>query len=254
MKTSVMIVIGALVLGLVPGTHAITEAPTPAPNAGAQPAGAFAGTVVETMNAARYTYVLVDTGKEKIWAAAPQFPVKTGDRVKITQSTPMSQFESKVLHRTFDTIFFTDRIAVIGAAQPDSKTLEDAHASVKGFPLTTPPAKLDFSQLKKPTGGCTVAEAYAQKVKLAGQTVVVRGKVAKYNARIMKKNWLHIQDGTGAAGANDLAVTTADTAKVGDTVLVRGTLVLDKDFGYNYKYDLLLENSKVTVETPSPKP
>ena len=114
-----MIVIGALVLGLVPGTHAITEAPTPAPNAGAQPAGAFAGTVVETMNAARYTYVLVDTGKEKIWAAAPQFPVKTGDRVKITQSTPMSQFESKVLHRTFDTIFFTDRIAVIGAGGGD---------------------------------------------------------------------------------------------------------------------------------------
>jgi hypothetical protein len=64
----------------------------------------------------------------------------------------------------------------------------------------------------------------------------------------MNKNWLHVQDGTGAAGANDLTVTTADTAKVGDTVLVTGTLGLMRDFGYGYKYEVLLENSKVTVE------
>ena len=250
-KTGAMIVVGALVLGWAPGTHAITEAPTPAPNAGAQPAGGFAGKVVETMNAARYTYVLVDTGKEKLWAAAPQFPVKTGDQVKITQSTPMSQFESKALHRTFATVYFTDRIAVVGAAPPTAKSLEDVHASVKGFPLTTPPPKLDFVGLKKPEGGYTVAETYARKAKLATQTVQVRGKVVKYNGKIMKRNWLHLQDGTGALGANDLAVTTTDTAKVGDTVLVRGTLVLDRDFGSGYKYDLLIENAKVTVESPS---
>jgi hypothetical protein len=35
---------------------------------------------------------------------------------------------------------------------------------------------------------------------------------------------------------------------VGDTVLVRGTVVLDKDFGYGYRYDLLIEDATVTIE------
>ena len=64
----------------------------------------------------------------------------------------------------------------------------------------------------------------------------------------MGKNWLHIQDGTGAEGTNDLTVTTSGTAKVGDTVLVSGVLVTDKDFGYGYKYAVLIEDAQVTVE------
>ena len=43
-------------------------------------------------------------------------------------------------------------------------------------------------------------------------------------------------------------VTTADTAAVSETVLVRGTVATDKDFGFGYRYDVLLEESKVTVE------
>ena len=76
----------------------------------------------------------------------------------------------------------------------------------------------------------------------------MRAKVVKYNEQIMNRNWLHLQDGTGATGANDLTVTTAEKAKVGDTVLVKGTLVFDKDFGYGYKYKVMLEDAKLTVE------
>jgi hypothetical protein len=43
-------------------------------------------------------------------------------------------------------------------------------------------------------------------------------------------------------------VTSNDKAKIGDTVLVKGTLAKDKDFGHNYKYSILVENAKVTVE------
>jgi hypothetical protein len=253
MKSNAILLLGAVLLALAPGAYAITEAPTRLPSTAAEPAGGFTGKVIETTNATRYTYILVDTGKEKIWAAAPRFPVKTGDQVKVAPGVPMNHFESKALNRTFDTVYFTDRVTVAGASQPAAKSLEEAHASVPGFPLSTPPPHLDFAGLKKPEDGCTVAETYALKAKLANKTVLVRGKVVKYNGKIMKKNWLHIRDGTGDAGVNDLAITTTDTAKVGDTVLVRGTLALDRDFGYGYKYDLILENSKVTVEAP-PKP
>ena len=64
----------------------------------------------------------------------------------------------------------------------------------------------------------------------------------------MGKNWVHIQDGTGSGDSKDLLVTTTGQAKRGDTVLVEGKVALDKDFGAGYKYNLLVEEAKVTVE------
>jgi hypothetical protein len=64
----------------------------------------------------------------------------------------------------------------------------------------------------------------------------------------MGVNWIHIQDGTGDSGANDLTVTTLDSAKIGDVVLVKGTAATDKDFGAGYKYDLIVEEATVKVE------
>ena len=61
----------------------------------------FAGKVAETMDAGGYTYVLVDAGTNKLWAAAPQFPVKQGDLVTVPGSEPMTDFHSKTLNRDF---------------------------------------------------------------------------------------------------------------------------------------------------------
>ena len=94
----------------------------------------------------------------------------------------------------------------------------------------------------------TVAEVYAGQNDLLGTVVKVRGKVVKFSAQIMGKNWVHIQDGTGSAGTNDLTVTTSDSASVGDIVLVSGKITQKKDFGMGYKYDLIIEDGKVAVE------
>ena len=64
----------------------------------------------------------------------------------------------------------------------------------------------------------------------------------------MGANWLHIQDGTGEAGTNDLTVTTSQMAEVGATVVVEGVLVMDRDFGSGYKYAVIIENAAVTIE------
>jgi hypothetical protein len=219
-------------------------------NAKFDPARGFTGTVAETTNATRYTYVLVDTGGAKVWAAAPRFTVKTGDQVAVSPGAPMRGFESKALRRTFEVVYFTDRIAVAGITSAAPQSLPEAHAILKGLPTSTPTNSLDYRGITKPEGGYTVAEARAQKAQLAGKTVLVRGKVAKYNARIMKRNWIHLRDGTGP---EDLTITTTNAVKRGDQVLVRGKLVLDQDFGYGYQYDVLLENAQVTVE-PAVKP
>jgi len=231
-----------------------TETPaasSAAPAAAAPQQAGWTGKVLETMDAAGYTYVQVDTGSEKIWAAAPKFAAKIGDPVVVPQGMAMKDYHSKTLNRDFPVVYFVDAIMVGGAEQALSDTPAAAPASMpENHPNVAAAAKadVDFSGLKPAEGGKTIEQLFAETESLAGKAVTIRGKVVKYNADIMGKNWLHLQDGTGAEGTNDLTVTTADTAKVGDTVVVSGQLVTDKDFGYGYKYSVLIEDAKVVVE------
>lgn len=94
----------------------------------------------------------------------------------------------------------------------------------------------------------TVEQVHQQKTALSGQQVAVHGKVVKVNNGIMNKNFLHIQDGTGADGSNDLTVTSQDTAEVGDEVTVTGTLVIDRDFGAGYTYPVIVEEAKISKD------
>jgi hypothetical protein len=223
---------------------------------GAAPAGAAAdeavggitGQVVETMDAASYTYILVDDGARKFWAAAPTFAVAVGDQVKVPTGKPMQNFESKTLNRSFDVIYFVERVTVLGGKEKKQDSAQQVAAAHVAAGKSAPASPLDFSNLEKPAGGRTVAEVFANKAALVGQEVVLRGKVAKFNRQVMGKNWIHVQDGTGGAGTNDLTVTTSASAAVGNTVLVRGKLSTDKDFGFGYKYEVLIEDATVTVE------
>jgi hypothetical protein len=118
-------------------------------------------------------------------------------------------------------------------------------------PAAKPVAEVDLAGIAKAEGGKTVAEVFAEKDQLAGQKVTVRGKVVKANSGIMGKDWVHVRDGSGAEGANDLTVTAnagAATVKVGDTVLVTGTVALNKDFGMGYQYPVIVEDAEVKAE------
>ena len=94
-------------------------------------------------------------------------------------------------------------------------------------------------------GGITISKLLSDKAQYANKTVKINGQVVKFSQDIMKKNWAHLQDGTDASGQFDLVVTTNDMVKVGDVVTFEGKIALDKDFGYGYKYDVLMEDAKV---------
>lgn len=104
--------------------------------------------------------------------------------------------------------------------------------------------------IAKAKGGYTVEEIYIKKDKLKGKKVTVRGEVVKFNSNIMGKNWIHIQDGSGKEGTNDLTVTTAPDqgANVGEKVLITGTVTTNKDVGGGHKYLVILEEGIITVE------
>lgn len=95
-------------------------APTAAPGAPmAAPATQMAsGTVVETMDAATYTYVRVKTSTGEIWAATGQFKVAVGDKVSVPLEMPMENFHSNTLKRTFPVIYFASHIDRQGGPAP----------------------------------------------------------------------------------------------------------------------------------------
>ncbi len=237
-----------------PAATAAKAPQAPSPAAMTAPAsnktGGTSGTVTETVDAAGYTYVQVDSGTEKIWAAAPAFTVAVGDSVVVPDGMPMQNYHSKTLDRDFPVVYFVD--SVLNASAPSTPDASGAampeDQSAKTVAAT--PTDVDLSNITKAEGGVTVGEIFGDKANLGGKEVVLRGKVVKVSSQIMGKNWLHIQDGSGdeAAGTHDLTVTTSATANVGDTVVVSGPLTLDKDFGYGYQYNVIIEDASVAVE------
>lgn len=224
------------------------------------------GKVVETMDVGSYTYVQVDTGSERKWAAGPKTAVKVGDPVAYAAGAPeMKNFESKSLGRTFESIAFVGALFVGDAAAeandphaglPAMGKGVDPHAGVPGMPPAAhgglsgqADTGIDVGTIAKVEGGYTVGEIHDKRSDLETKEARVRGKVVKYNAGVMGRNWLHLRDGsTGKAGENDLTVTTDGEAKVGDTVVVTGLVGVNRDFGFGYRYDVMLESATVRVE------
>ena len=213
-------------LGLISSAHAEEKA---APSK-------IEGKVSEVIDVASYTYVEVDTGTEKVWAATPKASIKKGDTVAFSTEMPMQKFYSDTIDRTFPLIYFIN-----GFLSNTNKARPVPHKDLK-------PIKQVVDGIDKVKDGKSIAEVHAEKDSLKGKTIKVRGKVTRFAAEVMGKNWLHIQD---SSGSDDLTVTTdkANTVAVGDIVVVEGKLELDKDFGYGYVYAVMLEDAKVTKES-----
>ncbi len=94
-------------------------------------------------------------------------------------------------------------------------------------------------------GGISKATLFSDMKKYDGKTVKIKGQVTKVNSAIMGKNWVHIQDGTESDGHFDLTVTTDQSPEIGAVVTFEGTIALDKDFGYGYTYDVLMEDGTI---------
>jgi hypothetical protein len=222
------------------------------------------GKVEETLSAGGYTYVRLATDHGEVWAAARSFTVAVGDEVELAGLQTMRNFRSPSLERVFESIQFVGLAKVLGKdATPDSAQAADPAG---GLPPGHPPLGGDVQpapKLSQPSGaaagpiekiadGVTVAELFAKTADLTGKTVKFRGRVVKASRMILGSNWLHIQDGTGEKGSNDITVTSkTDFAEVGSIVVIEGTLGVDKDFGAGYVYAVIVEDATVTPELTS---
>jgi hypothetical protein len=220
----------AVILLVVVGAAGAADAPAP-------PASApLKGRVLEVKDVGNYTYLRLKTKDGETWAAVNKSTVKKGADVTVENAMVMKNFESKTLKKTFDTIVF----GTLGGAAPGE--MAAAHAGI-----AKPPADIGDVKVPKAEGpnARTVAEVAADKGDLKDKTVVVRGKVVKFTAEVMGKNWIHLRDGSGSAAdnTNDVLVTTKDKARIGDVVVVKGVVHNDRDFGSGYAYKVLIEDA-----------
>jgi hypothetical protein len=209
---------------------------------GSLPAPVLRGTVTETMDVTSYTYLLVRTETETAWAAVPKTTVAVGDTVTIDKPMPVRKFHSPTLNRDFDLIYF----GVLKGQQPlDRSSLSPHGSSVPALPI---PKSIRVEKANT-ADAYTVKEIERDGAKLAGKHVTVQAMVVKVNVGILDRNWIHVQDGTGAADAKtqDLLVTSQDVPRVGSTVLITGKVATDKDFGSGYSYKVLVEGAKITA-------
>jgi hypothetical protein len=247
-----------------PGEQAGGSVSTPpesaAPDSG-DGSGRIDGEIVETMTSGRYTYVQVRTRGGDVWVAGPATEVAVGETITVLATRPMSNFRSESLNRTFEEIFFVGYLREGGDGDPETADiLMRAHGGkdvlrgeVPGEPETPEEHRRRATrevtgEIEPATNGFTIAQIYERREELAGRTIRVRGIVVKYTPGIMGVNWLHIQDGTGNALSFDLAVTTEETAEIGDIIVVEGVLASDKDFGAGYHFDAIVQGAKLTVE------
>jgi hypothetical protein len=212
------------------------------------------GTVAETMDSGGYTYVRLKTSSDEMWLAATDLKTKAGDRLTVGLDVPMRNFHSKTLDRDFPLIYFVSRVARDGesleaAGATTGMPMGASHDStaVSSSALGPAPAARAVDPVAPPPGGVSIADLWAKRSELAGQDVVVRGRVVKANTAIMGRNWFHLQDGSGKAddGTNDMTITTDEIVTVGDVVTVSGMLTVDKDFGAGYAYDAIIENGTI---------
>ncbi|MCK4738508.1 MAG: hypothetical protein KAT46_01035 [Deltaproteobacteria bacterium] len=191
------------------------------------------GVIADTQTSGPYTYMEIEEKGEKFWIAGPPNDIAKGSDVSFIEEVWMGNFYSKGLGRTFDKILFVRQVfegsEIVKAAPP------------KKAPVSTEPLSDEVA------GTFTVAEVFAKKAELNAKIVLVKGKVVKVSPFIMGRIWVHIQDGTGEAGTNDLVFrATSNTVVAGDEVTAKGRIFADKDFGGGYFYAAIAEDSTFT--------
>ncbi|MEA1879543.1 MAG: hypothetical protein U9N11_02700 [Campylobacterota bacterium] len=222
----------------------------------------FYGKIIEIKPAMGYNYLKIDEAGTEIWIAIANAPVAIGDKIGYDKQTMMTNFQSKTLNQTFKEIYFVSDVYIPKKpSAPQSmkdmlglSTQKTSHENANKKNLATPKtevSKKSFTQIpfiKKES--YSIEEIHMWRKELANQIISIEATVTKVSHAIMKRDWVHLNDGSGQEQllTNDLIFTAVSTnVKSGDKVLAKGKVIVDKDFGYGYFYKVLIEDATFEV-------
>jgi len=182
-----------------------------------------------------YTYLMVKGKGPAYWVVVTSTDIAVGESITYQGGNVMENFYSKELDRTFEKVLFLD-----GLEGDPSLAMGTMAGTSQGSDVKTD--RLE-ANIEREAGVVSIAELFADPSAYEGKTIKVKGEVAKFNSNIMERNWVHLQDGTEFEGKYDLTVTSQERFEVGQVVTLEGILALNRDFGYGYSYEVLLEKA-----------
>jgi hypothetical protein len=200
--------------------------------------------VQEVIQTSSYTYMKVTENSVDKWVAVSRMDAAKGDKYYYDSELQMTNFHSKELDRDFETIYFINTVSSsplaghsTGTAPAASMPSHSGKAAVKQSSGIT---------LEKESGELTIAQIFENPDNYANKEVEIRGVVVKVNKQVMGKNWIHIQDGSKFNDRFDLTITSQNLPEINDEVTFKGTIILNKDFGAGYFYDVIMEDGVQT--------
>ena len=200
--------------------------------------GVHYGRILEKKEVMGYDYLKVDENGTQRWVAIAKAPVTVGEMIGYDTRTVMKAFKSKTLGKTFKEIVFANEVYLPNKPSTPMSMKAMLSKDIEAVAVDTS----DFRE--KPF--YTVEEIHKYRKLLNGKKVSVKARVYKVSRQIMKRDWVHLGDGTGNEQklTDDLVFTAPKTMlKAGDEVIATANIVVDKDFGYGYFYKVMGEKA-----------
>jgi predicted heme/steroid binding protein len=219
----------------------------------------FYGKILEIKPAMGYKYLKIDENGTELWIAIANAPVDVGDKIGYDKKTMMSNFKSKSLNQEFKEIYFASDVYLpqkVSAPKSMKEMLglgtktKDPHAGMGRGLSSEPEEEIPTKPFVK-KDAYTVEEVHMWRKALKDQNITLEGTVFKVSHGIMKRDWVHLGDGSGNEKklTDDLVFTAPSSAvKAGDKVKATGKVTVDKDFGYGYFYKVIIEDSTFKVQ------
>ena len=193
-------------------------------------------TVKEVLPTSKYVYLYVEEGESEFWIAAMKQEVNVGETYFYQGGLLKTNFESKEYNRVFDKMYLVSKIVPANHNNANASTTSDNTQTEEKKAATTP-RKIDKE------GSVKIADIISNPEKYDGKTIQVSGECVKINPNIMGRNWVHLKD--GSLDDYDFVITTDAAIPEGHVITMTGTVVLNKDFGAGYKYDVIIEDGAI---------
>ena len=198
--------------------------------------------VNEVLPTEKYSYLNVIEGDERFWIATRGKNVKVGKTYYYKGGLLKTNFESKEYNRIFEKMYLISNLVESNHGS-NSDDLMASNTATKQKELIKEKIEVNTVKIIQQKGSIKIAELVKDPKKYDGKTVQITGVCTKINAGIMDRNWIHIKD--GSKDDYDLVITSNTFVPEGSTVTIKALVMLNKDFGAGYIYDLILENGVV---------
>jgi hypothetical protein len=198
--------------------------------------------VLEIIPASKYMYLKVEEENDQFWIATKEREINKDSTYFYREALLKTEFKSKIHDRVFDSIWFVTKLVTqmhgakyTSGASDKPEISNDIKEPVE---ITTAGDKnINYKMYPE------ISALLNDPDKFDGQAVQIKGKCVKVNNNIMKKNWIHLKD--GSQDDFDLVITTNMSAQEGDIITIQAFVALNKDYGAGYSYDLILENGVI---------